>query len=275
MSAIASHSSSRRARTLRAIPTLLRIGLAAAVAYRSEFLVWALTTNMPLVMLALWSEVAREAPVGNFGEKDFVAYFLATLVVRILTGSWVVWEMNTEIRQGDLSMRLLRPIHPFVHYATDNLSALPLRALLTLPVVILAFFLVRGHVTTDAARVVIGIVGIFGAWAVVFSAMLLVGSLGLFWESSLALYDLWLGLFFIFSGYLMPLSFFPGWLHALSYWLPFRYTLAFPVEAILGLAPLREVLASLVIQWAYVAGLLALALLLWRRGLARYAAFGG
>jgi ABC-2 type transport system permease protein len=275
MSAIAPPPRSR-VRTLRAIPTLLRVGLAAAVAYRSEFLVWALTTNMPLVMLALWSEVAREAPVGNFGEKDFVAYFLATLVVRILTGSWVVWEMNTEIRQGDLGMRLLRPIHPFVHYATDNLSALPLRALLTLPVIVLAFFWVgRGHVTTDAPHVVIGVVGIFGAWAVVFAAMLVVGSLGLFWESSLALYDLWLGLFFIFSGYLMPLSFFPGWLRTLSYWLPFRYTLAFPVEAILGLAPLREVLGSLVVQWAYVAGLLALALVLWRRGLARYAVFGG
>jgi ABC-2 type transport system permease protein len=261
---------------LRAVPTLLRIGLAAAVAYRSEFIIWALTTNMPLVMLALWSEVAREAPVGNFGEKEFVAYFLATLVVRILTGSWVVWEMNTEIRQGDLGMRLLRPIHPFLHYATDNLAALPLRALFTLPVVALALVWVgRGHVTTDLPHLAIALVGTLGAWAVVFSAMLVVGSLGLFWESSLALYDLWLGLFFIFSGYLMPLSFFPGWLRVVSYWLPFRYTLAFPVETMLGLASLEEALRSLLVQWVYVAGLLGLALTLWRRGLVRYAAYGG
>jgi ABC-2 type transport system permease protein len=39
----------------------LRIGFAEMVAYRAEFLVWILTTNMPLVMMALWSAVAAEA----------------------------------------------------------------------------------------------------------------------------------------------------------------------------------------------------------------------
>ena len=80
-------------RTLRAAPTLLRVGFAEAVAYRAEFLVWLLSTNMPLVMLALWTAVAREAPVGRFGQKDFVAYYLAALVVRLMSGAWVVWEL--------------------------------------------------------------------------------------------------------------------------------------------------------------------------------------
>ncbi len=262
----------------RAVPGLLRIGFAAAVAYRSEFFVWALTTNMPLVMLALWSEVAREAPVGAFGQREFVAYFLATLGVRMLTGSWVVWEMNTEIRQGDLAMRLLRPIHPFIHYATDNLAGFPLRVVFALPVVVVGFaWLGPPHApfVTVAGRVLLALFATFGAWALVFAAMLAIGSLGLFWESSLALYDLWLGLFFIFSGYLMPLALFPGWLRTITWWLPFRYTLALPVETLLGLESIGQALRSLVVQWAYVAGLLTIALVLWRRGLVRYSAFGG
>jgi len=48
------------ARVVRAFPTLLRIGVAEVVAYRAEFLVWILTTNMPLVMLALWHAVTNE-----------------------------------------------------------------------------------------------------------------------------------------------------------------------------------------------------------------------
>ena len=55
--------------TIRALPTFLRVGFASAVAYRSEFLIWVLTTNMPLVMLALWSAVARDAPVGQFSQR--------------------------------------------------------------------------------------------------------------------------------------------------------------------------------------------------------------
>lgn len=261
---------------LRAVPTLLRVGFAAAVAYRAEFVVWILTYNMPLVMLALWTEVAREAPIAGFGDKDLVAYFLLTLIVRLLTGNWVVWEMNTEIRQGDLAMRLLRPIHPFIVYATDNVSQIPIRAVLVVPVgAAILYWAGPGHLAADAAHWVVGLIAIGGAWALVFAVMLLIGSLGLFWESSLALVNLWLGLFFIFSGYLMPLAFFPGWLRALSWWLPFRYTLAFPVETMLGIDSLPLALRSLAVQWAYVAAFGGAALFVWRRGLARYAVYGG
>ena len=66
-------------RTLRASPTLLRVGFSEAVAYRAEFLVWLLSTNMPLVMLALWSAVARDGPVGRFRQADFAAYYLSLI----------------------------------------------------------------------------------------------------------------------------------------------------------------------------------------------------
>jgi len=69
---------------VRVLPALFRIGFAEAVAYRAEFFVWMLSTTMPLIMLALWSAVAREAPVGRFGQSDFIAYFLA-FHVRSLT----------------------------------------------------------------------------------------------------------------------------------------------------------------------------------------------
>src|SRR5206468_10490259 len=100
--------------TASAILFLMWVGFSEAVAYRAEFLVWMLSTTMPLIMLALWSAVAHEAPVGRFGEKEFVAYFLATFIVRQLTGSWAAWQMNFEIRRGTLALRLLRPIPPML-----------------------------------------------------------------------------------------------------------------------------------------------------------------
>ena len=44
-----------------------------------------------------------------------------------VTGAWVVWEMNTEVRQGTLQKRLLRPVHPLLTYLTENLAAIPMR----------------------------------------------------------------------------------------------------------------------------------------------------
>ena len=63
---------------VRAFPTLFRVGLAEMIAYRAEFIIWILTTNMPLVMMALWTAVAAEGPVGRFDSKAFQALLQST-----------------------------------------------------------------------------------------------------------------------------------------------------------------------------------------------------
>ncbi len=258
------------------VSTLLRLGFAEAVAYRSEMLVWFLSTNTPLIMLLMWSAVAAEAPVGRFGQAEFTAYFLVTLTVRLLTGAWVVWEMNMEIKGGQLSMRLLRPVHPFIAYACENLGAWPLRLLAVSPVLAVAALAVGpGGFTADLRQWALVPFTIAGAWVLTFSAMLAIGSLGLYLQSSLSLFDLWLGLYFVFSGYIVPLELFPENLRTFTDMLPFRYVLGLPVETILGLVPFETSLAYLGRQWLYGLGFLAVALALWHRGLRRYEAFGG
>src|SRR3989442_1259947 len=116
-------------RTLRALPTILKIGLAEAIAYRAEMLVWVLSTTMPFVMWVMWSAVAQVAPVvgqsgKQYGAATFSAYFLCTFIVRQLVSSWASWEMNWEVRQGTLGMRLLRPIHPVLSYAASHVAAI-------------------------------------------------------------------------------------------------------------------------------------------------------
>jgi len=265
----------RVSRTLRALPTLLRIGFAEAVAYRAEFLVWLLSTNMPLVMLALWSAVARDAPVGRFGQRDFVAYYLATLVVRLLTGAWVIWELNYEIRQGTLAFRLLRPLHPLVAYAAENVAAMPLRLLISLPVALGALALVGGErLTRDPLLLAIFPVSVLGAWLITFLAMALIGSLAFWVDQAGSLFEIWLGLFGVFSGYLIPLELFPRWVEAVARVLPFRYMLAFPVEMVIGMTPRPRALLELAVQWTFVVALALAARGAWRLGLRRFAAFG-
>jgi ABC-2 type transport system permease protein len=263
-------------RALHAVPTLVRVGLAEAVAYRAEMLVWLLSTTMPLVMLALMSAVAREAPVGRFGQADFTAYYLVALVVRLMTGAWVIWEVNFEIRQGTLAYRLLRPIHPLVAYAAENVGAMPLRLAAVVPIAAIAVLATGSdRLTRDPLLLAVFPVSLVGAWLITFLAMAVIGALAFWVESSGALFEVWLGLFGVFSGYLVPLELFPRWLATAARVLPFRYMLAFPVEMLIGMTPRAAALRELAIQWAFV-GLLALVVrLAWRRGLRRFAAFGG
>lgn len=263
-------------RTLRAIPTLLKVGFAEAVAYRAEMVVWLLSTNMPLVMLALWTAVARDAPVGRFGQRDFVAYYLATLVVRLLTGAWVIWELNYEIRQGTLAFRLLRPVHPLLAYAAENLSAIPVRMLVSVPIAVGALLVVgRDRLTSDPLLLALFPVTVLGAWLITFLAMAMIGALAFWIDQAGSLFEIWLGLFGVFSGYLVPLELFPHWVATAARFLPFRYMLAFPVEMVIGMTPRSAALVELAVQWAFVGALALGARGAWALGLRRFAAFGG
>jgi ABC-2 type transport system permease protein len=260
---------------LRAYPQLLRTGFAEAVAYRSEFIIWMFATNMPLVMLALWSAVARGGPVGTYTQKGFAAYYLGSLLVRLLTGSWVVWEMTMEIRQGTLALRLLRPIHPLLAYSAENLAAVPLRGVIAIPVVSLMLYAMRGELAHDATSWLLLAPALLGAWLLTFLVMALIGTLGLWFESAGSLFEAWLGISAVLSGYLVPLDLFPAAVRSVALVLPFRFLLSFPVELVLGKASGMHALGLLCMQWGYCLIALIATRLVWRAGLRRYAAYGG
>lgn len=270
-------ASTAAGRTLRAVPTMFRIGVAETVAYRAEFLIWMLTTTLPLIMLGLWTSVAREAPFAAWGSRDFVAYFLAALIVRNLTGSWVVWQLGDEIRRGVLTIRLLKPVHPFAVFAIGHLAAVPLRAAIALPfAAILLASSARGLIVTSPVELGLLALALAGAWVLTFFVLLAIGSLALFIDKSMAVFDVYLGLFAVLSGYLLPLELMPGWVEAAARALPFRYMLGFPVELMIGrFATAGDAAIELAIQWAWATAAVLGALAIWRRGIRRFEAFGG
>lgn len=263
-------------RALRAYPTLLRVGFADAVAYRVEFLIWILTTNMPLVMLALWTAVARDAPVGRFGQHEFTAYYLTGLLVRLMTGCWVGYELNMDIRQGTLAMRLLRPLHPLLTYSAENLAAVPLRGLVSIPLVAIMLFAAGpGQLTHDPLLIAIFLVGVALAWFITFLIQACIGASGLHLESAISFAELYFGLFSVFSGYLIPLELFPKWIQRITDWLPFRFQLGFPVEVLVGHLSRAQALEQLAMSVGWCVIWLAILSVIWTTGIRRYQAYGG
>jgi ABC-2 type transport system permease protein len=264
------------ARAAKAFPTLLRVGISEVVAYRAEFLVWILTTNMPLVMLALWHAVAADGPVGRFTQADFTAYYLGVLAIRLLTSNWAAWQLSMEIRDGTLSAKLLRPIHPLVSLSADHVAALPMRALVISPIVVVLFVTSWDRLAIHDLRLsAILVASLVGAWLLTFFAMVTLGALAFFIESSIGVFELYLGIYAIFSGYLIPLETLPAWVSRAARLLPFRFMLGFPVETLVGRLSPGAALADLGLQWAYVALTFVGALGAWRAGVRRFGAYGG
>jgi ABC-2 type transport system permease protein len=262
-------------RALRAAPTMLRIGVAETVAYRAEFLVWVLTTTLPLVMLSLWSSVAAEGPFRGYTQNDFVAYYLANLICRQLTGSWVGWQISEEIRQGTMAMRLLRPIHPFFAFAFSHIAALPFRSVIALPIAtVLLISSGASSLTRDPAVLGLVLVSIGLAWVITFAFLFAIGCLAFFLTKAMALMNLYFGLFSLLSGYLMPLDLMPAWLGRIAAWSPFRFMLSAPVELLVK--PMSHGAAAELVgkQAIWAVALIALAFGVWNRGVKRFEAVG-
>ena len=264
------------ARTLRALPTLLRVGVAETVAYRAEFLVWILTTTLPLVMLALWTSVASEAPFRNYTSADFVAYYLAGLIVRNLTGSWVAWQISEEIRMGLMSMRLLRPIHPFIAFSASHLAAIPFRTIVALPIA-LVLLLSSGAsaLTTEPVQLALLVPSLALAWLITFAFLFALGALGFLFTKTMALLNLYFGLFSLLSGYLMPIPLLPPVLRGIAEVSPFRYMFSVPVELMTRPIAGRDLALLMFGQLAWGIVTLVGALWVWNRGVRRYEAVGG
>jgi ABC-2 type transport system permease protein len=262
--------------TLRALPTLMRIGIAETVAYRGEFLVWMLTTTIPLVMLALWTSVARERAFEGFTEAHFVAYYLAGLIVRNLTGNWVGWQISEEIRTGTMSMRLLRPIHPFVALAANHIAAVPFRTVVALPIAVILLLSSGGSVlATEPLQLAMVAPSLVLAWLITFAILFTIGSLAFFITRAMSFLNMYFAVFTLLSGYLLPIQLLPRWIAAVAEWSPFRFMLSLPVELMTRAMTTGELALLMLVQlgWAVVA--IAMALWVWRMGVRRFEAVGG
>ena len=102
-------------------------------------------------------------------KREFRAYFLATLVYRMVSASWVVWDMSFQIRQGPIASRLLRPVHPLIQFAAQQSAAIPLRIALAAPIAAAAVAWVgRDAITDDPVDLFALPLLLAGAWAITF-----------------------------------------------------------------------------------------------------------
>jgi ABC-2 type transport system permease protein len=263
-------------RIARNVGALARLGFLEAVAYRASMAVWILTTTFPLVSLALWYALAESGPIGTYDGPAFVAYFVAAFVIRQLTAAWVVWDLERHIRLGELDALLLRPTHPVLHHAMLNLTAIPIRVALALPIAFAVLLTTGvGSASIDGWRLALVPIAIVLAWMIHFLGQLCFACLAFWSGRSASVYEIWIALYIVLSGYAVPTSLLPAGLADIARALPFHASLGFPVELLVGQGDAAAVRHGFALQLVWVLVLGGIAHVAWRRGLAAYGAEGG
>ena len=179
---------------------------------------------------------------------------------------------------GILSMRLLRPIHPFIAYAASHAAALPFRSLIALPV---AFILLLSSgasvLATEPLQLALLLPSLLLAWLITFGIMFTLGCLGFWITQTFGIVNFYFALWSLFSGYLLPMdiihSRFP-WIADLAVVLPFYYMLAPPVELMTKSLTGTQIAELLGWQAGWAMASVLIALWVWRRGVRRFEAVG-
>jgi ABC-2 type transport system permease protein len=262
---------------VRSYPGLLRAGVQVALTYRGRIVLWVVTGFFPLLLMAVWLTVVEESgPPAGWTTADFLSYYIAAAIMWHLSGQHVIWEWDADMRSGDLSTKLLRPVHPFHQYAASDLGRRTVLLAMLLPVLIVVVLIVPGlGYDVDPALVVLVLAAVILGYVVSLLMALTVALLGFWSTQTTNIWMLWWGLGSFTSGWVAPLELMPDWLRSIAILLPFRSTLGFPVELLCGRLDGAGIALGFAVGLAWTAGFVGLYTIGWRRGVRRYQAVAG
>jgi ABC-2 type transport system permease protein len=255
-----------------------RVDVATNLAYRGAVAIWVLSTVMqPLVSLVVWRTVAgsNDGSAGGFTANQYTAYFVVVMIVNHLTFIWHMWEFEWRIRTGFFSPLLMRPIHPIHHDISQNLSYKIVGLIGVIPAAIfLAVVFDADFGGTTWTDVVAFVPALLLAMALRFIVEWTL-ALAAFWLTKVSALNNLFDVFFLFlGGQFAPLAVMPDWIRVLSVLLPFRWSIAFPVEVALGQHSGREIALGYLAQVTWIAIAAVVLRTLWGRAVSRYSAVG-
>ncbi|GLV55895.1 ABC transporter permease [Dictyobacter sp. S3.2.2.5] len=220
----------------------------------------------PLLGLIVWS-------VALPGIGQITTYYVALLIVQLMTVSYEYHTFSAGIYRGTLSQELLKPQPVVLGPLGTNLALRIWHLLFGLPIII--FVGIISKTVVDLRMVLLA-----------FPALLLAATLRFLFTYLLALSAFWsqkadniVGfgetLLFLLGGSAAPIILFPSALRPLAEALPFRAMLGFPAEMISSSLNSAQILTAYSWQVLWTLMFLLVVVFVERSGLRHYIAIGG
>jgi ABC-2 type transport system permease protein len=262
---------------------VIAIGIQNNLTYRVNYLARTLFSFIPLfAMLSLWRTVyaskGQGSALGGYTQAEMIFYYLMVAVVDVLTAvNEDDWQIAADIREGNISQFLLKPIDYLWYRLCLFFSGrITFIAMACVPLAVFIFCF-RGYVVPPAGGIAL----------IAFPVSLLLTALLQFFISySMAMLAFWfleistlIFILFAFeylaSGHLFPLDLLPVPLMHALFFTPFPSMLYTPIGIYMGKIAGAEIWLGLLMQLLWLLLAYVFARFMWRRGIRKYAAFGG
>lgn len=265
-------------RQMRRWKAVFSIYLQDGIAYRASGVIWIMTDLVTAVTMPLvWARASAAAggPISGFTTSDFVLYYLCLLFLNNFITSHIMWDLATEIKEGQFTVMLIRPISYYQVTFLRNLSWRLIRTALFLPLFLI--LLVAYHGYLQGAHISISwqlVLAVILGHLVSFTFVMMMTMLALFTQEVYSIFELYYVPLMFLSGQLFPVSVLPVWAQHLAKLFPFYFTTGAPTEILIGRVRGDAVNQVLIMQLVWIAVAYTISRVLWAKGLKHYTAVG-
>lgn len=204
---------------------LMRMEFINNLAYRSSYFTGIFNYAIQIgAYFFLWDAIfTGKKTLGGFSKEQMLTYVIVSWVVRSFYFSNLDRKIDGEIRDGKIAMELIRPYNYQLVKMARALGEAFFRILFfTLPSGLFIYLLRPFQLPPNLTSTIIFIVAVIGSFLLNAQLGLITGFMAFFTQSTSGIYRAKRIVMDLFTGLLLPISFYPDWAQKVIKALPFQ-----------------------------------------------------
>ncbi|MFC4098541.1 ABC transporter permease [Paenibacillus xanthanilyticus] len=263
---------------LSAYIDLIRIRFIMMLAYRVNYYSGILIYTLNIgAYYFLWQAIYNnQTELGGFSLAQMTTYVAVSWMARAFYFNNLDREIANEIRDGSVAIQFIRPYSYLMVKMMQGFGEGIFRLLLFMaPGMVLACLLFPVSLPTDPGVWVLYLVMLVFSFLINSQINMLTGLFAFFVENNEGMLRMKRVLVDLFTGVVIPISLFPGWLEVLMKWLPFQAITYLPSSVFTGRTTGADAWHVLLLQAVWFLVLIVPILWVWRKARTRLFVQGG
>ncbi len=262
----------------------VRASMLGMLAYRLRYFTGIITYLLYIsIHYFIWSAVfASSGVAGESGRvfgyslEEMVTYVVIGWIARSLCFSTIDWDIEELVRSGQISVYLSRPVNFQGMMLCQAFGEFVFRLVFfTVPIGLAVLPLFSIEAPASGMNTIFFGFAVLGSFVISAQINFLVGLVAFFIKSIHSLMQAKHYLIQLFSGLLLPLSFFPGWAEQVLSALPFQFITFVPLQIYLGKIEGTAAWGALLQMGLWIVALQIVGHLFWKKSAARLTVQGG
>ncbi len=257
-----------------------RASLMQMFIYRGTVVLWLLVDVFQFFMMVyLWKSVYEfQTDINGFMFNEMLVYYLLTNLFMVFTQGEALYSVSEEVRQGRISLYLVKPISYKIRLFWDTLGRAIGIILILLPIVFLTglviTFLFDITWTISLVQILAALLYVPLIFTFMFEFSFLFGTLSIHTTNVFGI-SIFVGVLTqVMSGQLIPLALYPPFLQNIILYTPFRF-LSYPALILLDKVPLNQIWQGLLILSGWVLLFEGISSIVFRLSMKKIVVFGG